>query len=70
MLLKDSKEPGACVIATTSSDVQAGRLKEMGAEHINDYDHDSSYGGTARSLTPNHLGVHHILEIGEAKTLS
>lgn len=55
---------------TTSSDVQAGRLKEMGAEHINDYDHDSSYGGTARSLTPNHLGVHHILEIGEPKTLS
>ena len=42
----------------------------MGAEDINDYDHDSSYGGIAKSLTPNHLGGHHTIEIGEPKTLS
>ena len=42
----------------------------MGAEHVNNYDHDSSYGGTARSLTPNRLSVHHIIEISEPKTLS
>ena len=40
-VLKCPKAAGAFVIATTSNDVQAGRLMEMGAEHVNDYDHHS-----------------------------
>ena len=40
-VLKCPKAAGAFVIATTNSDVQAGRLMEMGAEHVNDYDHHS-----------------------------
>ncbi|KAK0508465.1 hypothetical protein JMJ35_008741 [Cladonia borealis] len=70
ILLKCSKAPGACVIATTGSDIQAGRLKEVDAKHVNNHDHDSNYGDTARSLLPNHLGVHHVIEIGEPTTLS
>ena len=40
-VLKCPKATGAFVIATTSSDVQAGGLTEMGAEHVNHYDHHS-----------------------------
>ena len=70
ILLKCSKVLGACVTATPSSDIQAGRLKGVGAKHVNDHDHDSNYGDTARSLTPHNLGAHHDIDIGEPKRLS
>ena len=67
LLLKSPKAAGAFLIATTSGNVQAGRLIEMDAEHANDYDHDPAQGDTAKSYTPDHLGLH-LAEVGKPET--
>lgn len=65
-----AKAAGARVITTTSSDSKAEILRNLGADHAINYKEDPNWGETARSLTPDNLGVHHILEIGGPNTLS
>ncbi|KAF9242430.1 hypothetical protein DTO013E5_7748 [Penicillium roqueforti] len=64
-----AKAAGATVIATTSSDEKAVRLKELGADHVINYKTTTDWGKTAKSLTPEKAGVSHILEVGGPGTL-
>lgn len=57
------------MIATTSSDQKAAKLKQLGADHIINYKTDPNWGETARKLTPEGAGVDHIIEVGGAGTL-
>lgn len=61
---------GANVIATTSSESKAQKLRDIGVKHIINYREDLSWGETAKKLTPGGLGVHQILEVGGEKTLT
>ncbi|KAF3387602.1 hypothetical protein F1880_000834 [Penicillium rolfsii] len=67
--LQFAKAAGATVIATTSSDQKAEKLKKLGADHIINYKKDSKWGETARKLTPDAAGVDHIIEVGGPGTL-
>jgi len=60
---------GATVIATTSSESKAKKLKELGAHHVINYKEDANWGETAKKLTPGGLGVHHIIEVGGPGTM-
>ncbi len=51
------------MIATTSSDEKAEQLKKLGAHHVLNYRNDPNWGETAKSLTPDGEGVHHVLEV-------
>lgn len=61
---------GATVIATTSSASKAQRLKSLGAHHVINYKENPNWGATAKDLTPDKLGVDHILEVGGPSTLA
>ena len=50
LLLKSPKAADAFLITTTSGSFQAGRLIGMGAEHVNDYEHDP-----LREILPSHI---------------
>lgn len=58
------------MIATTSSAEKAEKLKKLGADHIINYKTDANWGETARKLTPDNVGVDHIVEVGGSGTLS
>ncbi len=60
---------GATVIATTSSEEKAKKLKDLGAHHVINYKSDPNWGETARKFTPEGLGVDHILEVGGSSTM-
>ncbi|EHY58293.1 hypothetical protein HRR83_004847 [Exophiala dermatitidis] len=60
---------GAKVIATTSSDEKAKKLKDLGATHVINYKTTPNWGEVAKSLTPNGEGVDHVVEVGGAGTL-
>ncbi|EAW10290.1 zinc-dependent alcohol dehydrogenase family protein [Aspergillus clavatus NRRL 1] len=68
--LQFAKAAGATVIATTSSEAKAKKLKELGADHVINYKTNFNWGDTARSLTPENAGVDHIVEVGGAGTLT
>jgi NADPH:quinone reductase-like Zn-dependent oxidoreductase len=67
--LQFAKAAGATVIATTSSDEKAKRLKELGADHVLNYKTQPNWGEIARSLTRDNIGVDHIVEVGGSGTL-
>jgi NADPH:quinone reductase-like Zn-dependent oxidoreductase len=67
--LQFARAMGARVIATTSSDVKAERLKELGAEHVINYLDISDWGKAAKSLTGG-AGVDLVVEVGGAGTLT
>ena len=60
---------GATVIATTSSENKAKKLKALGATHVINYKENPNWGETAKSLTPGGLGVNHIIEVGGPATM-
>ena len=60
---------GATVIATTSTEEKAAKLKTMGVSHVINYKTDATWGQTAKKLSPNGLGVHHVLEVGGNATI-
>jgi NADPH:quinone reductase-like Zn-dependent oxidoreductase len=62
---------GATVIATTSqsSGPKVDLLKSLGARHVINYRADENWGETAASLTPNGVGIDHVLDVGGAGTL-
>lgn len=55
---------GAHVIATTSSDSKAEKLRAMGVQHVINYRTDPAWGEKAKSLTPDGRGVQHVIEVG------
>ncbi|OJJ41016.1 hypothetical protein ASPWEDRAFT_241356 [Aspergillus wentii DTO 134E9] len=68
--LQFAKAAGATVIATTSSEAKADKLKKLGADHVINYKNDPNWGETARKLTPDNVGVDHIIEVGGTGTLA
>ena len=60
---------GANVIATTSSDFKAKKLKELGAIEVLNYKTDPNWGETAKRLSPGKLGVDHVIEVGGPGTM-
>ncbi|KAJ5175228.1 uncharacterized protein N7482_001105 [Penicillium canariense] len=67
--LQFAKAAGAIVIATTSSDQKAEKLKKLGADHVINYKTDTNWGETARKLTPDGAGVDYAIEVGGPGTL-
>jgi len=67
--LQFAKAMGARVIATTSSDVKAARLRELGADHVINYRDIPDWGKAAKSLTGG-AGVDLVVEVGGAGTLT
>lgn len=61
---------GATVVATTSSDEKAARLKELGAAHVVNYRTNADgWGEEARALTPNGRGFDHVFDVGGNESL-
>lgn len=65
-----AKAAGARVIATTSSSEKAELLKKYGADHVINYKENSNWGEQAKSLTPDQLGVEHVVEVGGPTTMA
>lgn len=62
---------GANVVATTSTEERASRVKALGATHVLNYRKDAdNWGQKARDLTPEGRGFDHVLDIGGNETLS
>lgn len=66
--LQLAKALGATVIATTSSDQKASRLRELGADHVINYREETRWGTKARGLAGGE-GVDHVVEVGGSGTL-
>lgn len=61
---------GATVVATTSTDEKANRLKELGATHVVNYrTHPDTWGEEARKLTPDGKGFDMVIDIAGDSTL-
>lgn len=60
---------GATVIATTSTDDKATKLKALGAHHIINYRETPDWGERSRALTADGNGVHLVVDVGGASTL-
>ncbi|MBL0184600.1 MAG: NAD(P)-dependent alcohol dehydrogenase [Candidatus Obscuribacter sp.] len=66
--LQLAKIAGAKVIATTSSDVKAAKLKELGAAHVINYKTTPKWEKAVLEATGG-AGVDHVVEVGGAGTL-
>ncbi|KAE8133579.1 hypothetical protein BDV38DRAFT_295974 [Aspergillus pseudotamarii] len=60
---------GATVIATTSSNTKAEKLKALGVHHIINYREEPNWGAKAKELSPKGLGCQRIIEVGGPKTI-
>ncbi|KAE8316028.1 alcohol dehydrogenase [Aspergillus transmontanensis] len=60
---------GATVIATTSNDAKASKLKSLGAHHVINYKTTPNWGTTAKGSTLDGRGVDLIVDVGAASTL-
>ena len=60
---------GATVVATTSSDSKASKLKELGASHVVNYRNNADWGKEAQDLTPARRGFDHIIDVAGDSTL-
>jgi len=67
--LQLAKASGARVIATTSSEDKAERLRELGADEVVNYRRTPEWGAEVRRLTQG-AGVRHVVEIGGGSTLA
>ncbi len=63
-----AKAAGATVIATTSNDRKAERLRELGADHVLNYHSTPDWGAAVRTITGDR-GVDHVIEVGGPGTL-
>jgi NADPH:quinone reductase-like Zn-dependent oxidoreductase len=63
-----AKAAGARVIATTSNDEKAERLRALGADEVVNYRGIAQWGAEVRRLTGG-LGVQHVVEVGGASTI-
>lgn len=67
--LQFAKLGGAQVVATTSSAAKAETLRELGADHVINYNEDAAWGQTARGFSYRGQGVDFVVERGGAGTL-
>ena len=67
--LQFAKEMGAKVIATTSSEEKAEKLKALGADEIINYKEHPKWGEKVLELTDNE-GVDHVVEVGGGETFN
>ncbi|WP_346427812.1 NAD(P)-dependent alcohol dehydrogenase [Sphingomonas sp. UV9] len=67
--LQIAKAVGAVVIATTSSDAKAQRLRALGADHVINYRDESEWGRRVWEWTEDQ-GVHHVIDVGGPSTLA
>lgn len=67
--LQFAKLGGAKVVATTSSATKLERLRQLGADHVINYNEDAAWGQTAKSLSYGGQGVDFVVEIGGSVTL-
>ncbi|MDN7135516.1 zinc-dependent alcohol dehydrogenase family protein [Pseudidiomarina terrestris] len=63
-----AKSLGATVFATSSSNEKLERYKNLGADHLINYEEDPEWGKTVRKLTHGR-GVDHVVEVGGPGTL-
>ncbi|KAL2812951.1 NAD(P)-binding protein [Aspergillus granulosus] len=68
-VLQVAAAAGATVVATTSTEGKALRLKALGAAHVVNYRSNPNWGGEARQLTPGGRGFDFIIDIGGNQTL-
>ncbi|RKK73673.1 hypothetical protein BFJ69_g9115 [Fusarium oxysporum] len=69
-MLQLASSLGLTVVATTSSQEKAEKLKGLGATHVVNYrENPTGWGKEARSLTPNGAGFDMIVDIGGNETL-
>ncbi|RSL46760.1 hypothetical protein CEP54_013690 [Fusarium duplospermum] len=62
---------GATVVASTSSDEKAAKLKELGAKHVVNYrTNPDGWGKESRALTPEGRGFDIVIDIGGNETLT
>jgi NADPH:quinone reductase-like Zn-dependent oxidoreductase len=61
---------GATVVATTSNEAKAARLRALGANHVINYKEDEKWGETARKMTPNGRGFDQVVDVGGNTTLA
>ncbi|KAI0481652.1 hypothetical protein F4859DRAFT_529406 [Xylaria cf. heliscus] len=61
---------GASVIATTSADAKADRLRALGASHVLNYRNTPEWGERAKALTPDGRGVDHVIDVVGPSSLS
>lgn len=61
---------GARVISTTSADEKEKFLKSLGVTEVINYKKNVDWGVAAKLLTPDGLGVHHVVEVGGETTIS
>ncbi|KAL1632472.1 hypothetical protein SLS56_003550 [Neofusicoccum ribis] len=64
-----AKAAGAKVIATTSSEEKAKRLRELGADHVINYTDVPEWGKVAKELTPNQEGVDLVVDVAGHRTV-
>jgi NADPH:quinone reductase-like Zn-dependent oxidoreductase len=64
-----AKAVGATVIATTSSQAKADRVKSLGADHVILYSEDENWGETAKKIA-GPRGIQHIIEVGGPNTMN
>lgn len=67
--LQLARAGGARVIATTSSEAKAERLRALGADAVVNYRDTPEWAGAVRALTGN-AGVQRVVELGGAATLA
>ena len=67
--LQFAKEMGANVIATTSSEEKAEKLRELGADEVINYKEHKKWGEKVLELT-NNEGVDHVIEVGGGETFN
>lgn len=60
---------GATVVATTSSEEKASRLKELGASHTINYQTTVDWGQEARKMTPNGRGFDFVVDVAGNESL-
>ncbi|KAL3462256.1 hypothetical protein BJX64DRAFT_142601 [Aspergillus heterothallicus] len=68
-VLQVAAAAGATVVATTSTEEKAARLKALGAAHVVNYRSNPNWGEEARRLTPGGRGFDFIADIGGNETL-
>ncbi|KAL2851883.1 hypothetical protein BJY01DRAFT_107178 [Aspergillus pseudoustus] len=68
-VLQVAAAAGATIVATTSTEEKATRLKALGAAHVVNYRTNSNWGEEARKLTPGGRGFDFVIDIGGNQTL-
>jgi NADPH:quinone reductase-like Zn-dependent oxidoreductase len=61
---------GAIVIATTSTEEKATRLRKLSVHHVLNYKENPEWGTKAKGLSPSGQGCHRVIEVGGQQTIA